>query len=126
MRSPRARMALARIAAAGLLTAAMTAMASSAGAQNASAAVPADATFIKISAAADAGPQKVSLPVNKGAVIEFDRDVRDVFAASPGIVDAVVRTPRRIFVMAQKIGSTNLILLDAQGGRIGTVEITVG
>ena len=126
MTSPRARTALARIAAAALLTAAVTTTSSSAGAQGASARAPADATFIRISAAADAGPQKVTLPVNKGAVIEFDRDVRDVFAASPGIVDAVVRTPRRIFVMAQKIGSTNLILLDGEGGRIGTLEIVVG
>jgi len=123
MTSRKTRLGLARVAAAALVTVAMTAVASSGVAQSTSPPTSTDATFVKLASAA---PQKLSIPVNKGAVIEFDRDVRDVFAASPGVVDAVVRTPRRIFVMAQKIGTTNLILLDSKGDRIGTLEITVG
>src|SRR5262245_5314506 len=127
MTSRRTKMGLVRIAAAALLTVAIAAVGPSAVAQSANRSAnpaPAETTLIKFS---DNGtPQKLSLPVNKGAVVEFDRDVRDVFAASPGVVDAVVRTPRRIFIMAQKIGTTNLILIDANGGRIGTLEITVG
>ena len=123
MTSRRKRIGLTRIAAAALLTVAVTMTAS---AQSADSASTRDATLIKFSAAPDGAPQKVTLPINKGAVIEVDRDVRDVFAASPGIVDAVVRTPRRIFIIAQKTGTTNLILLDAGGGRVGTLEITVG
>ena len=119
-------MGLTRIAAAALLSVAMITMSSSVGAQGADAGPAADPTFIRISTASNGAPQRVSLPVNKGAVIEFDRDVRDVFAASPGIVDAVVRTPRRIFVMALKIGTTNLILLDSAGAQIGTLELVVG
>jgi len=42
------------------------------------------------------------------------------------IADAVVRTPRRIFIMSLKIGQTNAIFLDAQGRQIATVEIVVG
>ena len=123
MTSRRANKGLARIAAAALLTVAMTTVASSVGAQDSAA--PISATLIKISAATNETPQKLSLAVNKGAVIEFDRDVRDVFAASPGIADVVVRTPRRIFVTALKVGSTNLILLDGDGARIGTLELTI-
>jgi len=123
MTLPNTKIGLARIAAAALLGVVM--FASPAVAQNAAPEAAIGNTLVKISAEPGAGPQKLSLPVNKGAVVELDRDVRDVFAASPGIVDAVVRTPRRLFIMAQKIGTTNLILLDANGGRIGTLEIIV-
>jgi pilus assembly protein CpaC len=118
-------MVLARIAAAALLTVAMTAIASSVDAQSATPPASMETTLVKLSADTGGAPQKLSLTVNKGAIVEVDRDVRDVFASSPAIVDTVVRTPKRLFVVAQKIGTTNLILLDSNGGRIGTLEITV-
>ncbi len=117
-------MGTARIAAAALLSVAMSTMASPVLSQGAFPSNSPEPTLLKLTVGA--APQKLSLPVNKGAIIEFDRDVRDVFAASPGIVDAVPRTPRRIYLMAQKIGTTNLILLDANGDRVGTLEIIVG
>src|SRR5579871_6697183 len=70
-------------------------------------------------------PQHLLLPLDKGVVIETERDVRDVYAASPGIVDAVVRDPRHVFLMSQKLGQTNVILLDAQGKQVTTVELNI-
>ena len=100
-------------------------IASSAVAQNAPA-VQNESRIIRISAQADAAPQHISLALNKAAVIELDRDARDVFVANPQIADAVVRTPRRIFIMSLKIGQTNAIFLDAQGKQIASLEINVG
>jgi pilus assembly protein CpaC len=119
-------MARARIASAALLTVAMSAVAPSAGAQNATPATPPETTLVKFMAEANGAPQKVYLPVGKGAVVEVERDVRDVFAANPDTADAVVRTPRRIFIMGRKVGTTNLIMLGADGTRLGTLEINVG
>ncbi len=85
-----------------------------------------ESRIIRISASTSNAPQHLSLALNKAAVIELDRDARDVFVANPQIADAVVRTPRRIFVMSLKIGQTNAIFLDAQGRQIATVEIVVG
>jgi pilus assembly protein CpaC len=116
---------MARIAAAALLTVALSAVHSSAIAQNSVPPAPPETTLIKFVADPAAQPQKLLLPMGKGAVIELDRDARDVFAANPMIVDAVVRTPRRIFVMAGEVGQTNLIMLDPNGVRLGTLEITV-
>ena len=82
--------------------------------------------IIHISASASSAPQHISLALNKAAVVELDRDARDVFVANPQIADAVVRTPRRIFIMSLKIGQTNAIFLDAQGKQIATLEIAVG
>ena len=62
--------------------------------------------------------QRVTLSVDKTAIVEIDNDARDVLVSNPEIVDAVVRTPRRIFLMAQKIGQTNAFFFDAGGRQI--------
>jgi pilus assembly protein CpaC len=84
---------------------------------------------VHIAANASAATQHVLLPLDKGLVIETERDVRDVYAASPGIVDAVVRDPRHIFIHSTlKVGvsgQTNVILLDAQGKQITAVEVSI-
>jgi pilus assembly protein CpaC len=82
--------------------------------------------IIHISANAPATPQQLTLGLNKAVVIELERDARDVFVANPTIADAVVRTPRRIFLMSLKIGQTNAIFLDASGRQIAAIEIVVG
>jgi pilus assembly protein CpaC len=85
-----------------------------------------ESRVIHITASASTAPQHISLALNKAAVIELDRDARDVFVANPLIADAVVRTPRRIFIMSMKIGQTNAIFMDAQGKQIAALEIVVG
>ena len=85
-----------------------------------------DSRIIQISASAGGAPQHVRLALNKAAIVELDRDARDVFVANPEIVDAVVRTPRRIFIMSLKIGQTNAIFLDSAGKHMATLEIDVG
>ena len=85
-----------------------------------------ESRIIKISASPNAAPQHLSLALNKAAIVELDTDARDVFVANPQIVDAVVRTPRRIFLMSLKLGQTNAIFLDGAGRHIGTLEIDVG
>jgi pilus assembly protein CpaC len=94
-------------------------------AQNVVPQVPAPARIIHIAASPDGAPQHLSLSLNNAAIIELDKDARDVFVANPKIVDAVVRSPRRIFVMALGLGETNAILLDAAGRQIATIEISV-
>ena len=88
--------------------------------------VPDESRIIRVAATAGGAPQHISLGLNKAVVVELDRDARDVFIANPQIADAVVRTPRRIFIMSLKLGQTNAIFLDAQGRQIGTLDIAVG
>jgi len=85
-----------------------------------------DSRIIKISTSPNGPTQRLSLALNKAAILELDSDARDVFVANPQIADAVVRTPRRIFLMSLKIGQTNAIFLDSAGKHIATVEIDVG
>ncbi|HEX3485022.1 MAG TPA: type II and III secretion system protein family protein [Micropepsaceae bacterium] len=110
---------------AGVFVAAIVTAGASALAQETPSA-PEESRIIHVAASANTAPQHISLALNKAAIIELDTDARDVFVANPLIADAVVRTPRRIFIMSLKIGQTNAIFLDAQGKQIAALEIAVG
>ena len=57
--------------------------------------------------------------------MQLDSDARDVLVSNPDIVDAVVRTPRRIFLLAQKVGQTNAFFFDAHGHQLLSIDIRV-
>src|SRR5580698_7647778 len=69
--------------------------------------------------------QRVTLGVNKAMIVQLDADARDVLVSNPEIVDAVVRTPRRIFLLAMKTGQTNAFFFDAAGKQILSLDIRV-
>jgi len=69
--------------------------------------------------------QRITLGLNKAVIVMLDTDARDVLVSSPDIVDAVVRTPRRIFLMAQKIGQTNAFFFDGAGRQLAIIDIRV-
>ena len=69
--------------------------------------------------------RRIVLGLNKATVVQLDADARDVLVSSPDIVDAVVRTPRRIILMAQKTGQTNAFFFDAAGKQILSLDIRV-
>jgi pilus assembly protein CpaC len=69
--------------------------------------------------------QSVTLGLNKAAVVELDSDVHDVLVSSPDIVDAVVKSPRRIFLLASKVGQTNAFFLDDSGRHLLSLDIRV-
>src|SRR4051794_21223476 len=51
----------------------------------------------------------IKLGLNKSLVIDLPRDARDVLVSNPGIADAVIRTPRRIYLTGVAIGQANII-----------------
>ena len=121
--------ALKRIATMGLLTVAMAAVSGSVAAQNAGPAAPpakSQSSVIRLASKPGGAAERISLPLNNAAIIELDVDARDVVVSNPEIVDAVVRTPKRIFIMALKIGTTNAIFLDGEGKQIAALEVFVG
>src|SRR5882724_11467003 len=64
----------------------------------------ANARVMTISTHGASGHQRLTLPLDKAAVVQLDADARDVLVSNPELVDAVVRTPRRIFLLATKVG----------------------
>lgn len=69
--------------------------------------------------------ERITLALGKAAVVQLDTDARDILVSNPSIVDAVVRTPRRVFLLAQGIGQTNAFIFDGAGHQILSVDIRV-
>jgi pilus assembly protein CpaC len=85
----------------------------------------AESNVVRLASNAGGSPRHMTINLNKGVVVELDRDARDVYVSNPAIVDAVVRTPRRIFVMSLKVGQANVIFLDAAGRQIANLDVSV-
>jgi pilus assembly protein CpaC len=85
----------------------------------------ANARVMTISTRGASAHQRLTLSLDKAAVVQLDADARDVLVSNPDLVDAVVRTPRRIFLLATKVGQTNAFFFDAQGKQILALDIRV-
>ena len=65
------------------------------------------------------------LPLNKAAIVELPHAAADVLVSQPSVVDAVVRSPRRVYLLGMTVGQTNAFFFDAQGRQILNLEIRV-
>jgi pilus assembly protein CpaC len=65
------------------------------------------------------------LEINKSMIIELPQDAKDILISNPTIANAIVRTPRRIFVIGVGVGSTNVVFFDGNGGQIASIDIVV-
>jgi pilus assembly protein CpaC len=108
-----------------LLPAALTATFAVSAVQARPALDEANARVMTISTHGASGHQRLTLSLDKAAVIQLDADARDVLVSNPDMVDAVVRTPRRIFLLATKVGQTNAFFFDAAGKQILSLDIRV-
>ena len=79
---------------------------------------------IKITAS-NAGPQHLIMGQDKAVIVELDTNASDVLVSNPIIVDAVVRSPRRIFLLAGKVGQTNAFFFDSAGRQLASLDIRV-
>ncbi len=70
--------------------------------------------------------RRVTLPAGKGMIVELPEDARDILVSNPDLLDAVVRTPRQIYLFGRKSGSTNAFFFTANGRQILNLEIRIG
>jgi pilus assembly protein CpaC len=69
--------------------------------------------------------ERVTLGLNKAAIIELPADAADVLVSNPAIVDAIVRTPRRIYILGLTVGQTNAFFFSDSGKQLLNLEINV-
>ena len=69
--------------------------------------------------------QNLSIPRGKSAIVELPVDARDVLVSNPAVADAVLRTPRRIYVLGVAPGQTDAVFFDAAGRQILSLNIRV-
>ena len=70
--------------------------------------------------------RRISMGANKSVLVQFPFELRDVLVSSPDIVDAVVQSSNRVFLIGKKIGQANAFFFDAKGQQLLTLEINVG
>ena len=69
--------------------------------------------------------ESLDLPLSKAAVVHLPVDAADVLVTNPAVVDAVIRTPRRAYLMGMGIGQTNAFFFDADGQLILDLDLRV-
>lgn len=69
--------------------------------------------------------RKVTLGLDKSIVVELPRDVRDVLVANPEVADAIVRTSRKIFLIGNRVGQTNVFMFDRSGNTVLSLDLTI-
>jgi pilus assembly protein CpaC len=62
---------------------------------------------------------------HKAAVIQLDSDARDVLVSDPKVLDAVIKTPRRIFLLGTETGEASAYFFDASGRQILAIDVRV-
>jgi pilus assembly protein CpaC len=83
-------------------------------------------TNIRISSVNPNVPQRLNLGIGKSIVVDLPRDAKEVFVANPKVANAVVRSTRKVFLIAMADGATSVFIMDAQGAQIANLEILVG
>ena len=110
----------------GLAPAVALAQAARPGSLAGEASAPAPSGVIRVDLAGqNAGSQSLSIPRGKSAIIELPVDARDVLVTNPQVADAVLRSPRRIYIVGVASGQTDAAFFDAAGRRILGLSIRV-
>ena len=69
--------------------------------------------------------QRFTMPVGKSIIVDLPSDASEVFVGRPEVANAVVRSPRRLYLMALAKGPTTIFALDKDGRQIVTLESNV-
>lgn len=69
--------------------------------------------------------KKQSIGLDKSMMVELPVDVTSVLVSNPEVVDAVVQTPRRVYLLAKDVGEANAFFLGPNGQKVLLLELTV-
>lgn len=85
----------------------------------------ASSSVVRVDLSGGGATQSLSIPKGKSAIIELPVDARDVLVTNPAVADAVLRSPRRIYVLGVAAGQTDAVFFDAAGRRILSLNLRV-
>lgn len=92
----------------------------------AASAADADSRYLNIPVSeAQRGPRVIKLGLNKSLIIDLPRPAKDVLVSAPNKADAVMRTPRRAYVIGNEVGQTNIFFFDEAGQQIVSLELHI-
>jgi pilus assembly protein CpaC len=71
-------------------------------------------------------PRRIAMGVGKSVIIDLPQDAAEIFVANPKVANAVVRSPRKLYVIGMDTGQTSVFAMDKQGRQIAAVELSIG
>ncbi|MGH6830634.1 MAG: pilus assembly protein N-terminal domain-containing protein, partial [Methylocella sp.] len=71
-------------------------------------------------------PRRIAMGVGKSVIIDLPQDAAEIFVADPKVANAVVRSPRKLYVIGMEPGQTSVFALDQQGRQIAALELSIG
>jgi pilus assembly protein CpaC len=71
-------------------------------------------------------PRRIAMGVGKSVIIDLPQDAAEIFVANPKVANAVVRSPRKLYVIGMDAGQTSVFALDQQGHQIAALELSIG
>ncbi|MGB6177374.1 MAG: pilus assembly protein N-terminal domain-containing protein, partial [Methylocella sp.] len=71
-------------------------------------------------------PRRISMGVGKSVIIDLPQDAAEIFVAEPTVANAVVRSPRKLYVIGVGTGQTSVFALDKQGRQIANLDLSIG
>lgn len=69
--------------------------------------------------------RKVTIGLHRSIMVELPVDVRDVLISHPGTLDAVVMSPRKVYLLAKEVGAGNVVFLNKNGEKSLILEVLV-
>lgn len=69
--------------------------------------------------------KSITVGFGKTTVVEFPRELRDVVVSNPAILDAVVQSSTRVYLIGKTIGAANVFFFDENGEQSVTLEVNV-
>lgn len=69
--------------------------------------------------------QYVEIGVNKSIIVDLPVEAGEVIISQPNVANAIMRTKTRAVIQGMATGETNIFFLDAAGGGISVIEISV-
>ena len=69
--------------------------------------------------------RKLTVATGKSVIVDLPSDASEVFVGNPAVANAVVRSARRLYVMAASEGQTTIFALDKAGRQIATLELVI-
>ncbi len=78
------------------------------------------------SESAAAMTRRISMGEGKSIIVDLPRDAAEIVVGNPKTANAVVRSARKLYVMALASGQTTIFAIDRDGRQIANLEISVG
>ena len=69
--------------------------------------------------------RQIKLGINRSIILELPADAKDIIVSNPAIADVIVRSQRRVFLLAKGVGSSNIFFFDEASQQIASIDLVV-